>query len=152
MNCDEDWEVGALNKTVVSAGKMVGPGNFRAHLDGDGSWLEDKRSGERVPIQLVDDQFWLDAMVAPLDTDVDLTAAPAEQDAGGSAPATRQVHFRDLEDAEEAAPVPQEVLQDAGATAFDLRQTAAHPAASHRGPTGLSAGSGVNAMKSSLRR
>ena len=118
----------------MSAGKMVGSRNFRAHLDGDGSWLEDKRSGERVPIELVDDQFWLDAMVAPLDADMDLTAAPAEQDAGGSAPATEQVRFRDFEDAEEAAPAPREVLQDAGATALDLSQTAAHPAAFHRGP------------------
>ena len=57
--CTGNFRVTDTNENVMSAGKAIRADNFRAVLDKDGSYLENKRAKVRVPLYLRRNSFYL---------------------------------------------------------------------------------------------
>ena len=60
----------------MAAGELIATGRYRSVLDSDGSYLESKISGRKIPLELSGNTFWLPALVAPID-EGDVADCPA---------------------------------------------------------------------------
>ena len=58
------FQVGGVNETILSAGKVVRSNQFRCVLDMSNSYLEHKQSGARIPLHLRRNSFYLKGQVS----------------------------------------------------------------------------------------
>ena len=88
------FQVGGVNETILSAGKVVRSNNFRCVLDFDNSFLEHKQSGARIPLYLRRNSFYLKGQVSKISRLLSHQVAPAAQ-----SPAWRQPYkkVRDIQ-------------------------------------------------------
>ena len=67
VQCSAQWEVSDVNKDVMAASKLIATGRYRSVMDSEGSYIERKIDGHKIPLELTGNTFWLPALVAPTD-------------------------------------------------------------------------------------